>query len=178
MNELRIDVADLLTHPSARRAISLEATVDGLADGATGAPTHGTGPGAAVIVAPVRLDLVMERVSDGIVTRGTVRAHYDAECSTCLRPVGGDLEVVVSELYEHAPVDGETYPIEGHVLDLGQLVVDSLLLELPIAPHCPAGDPACAPQPLPESLVADADDDDAPGAPTDPRWAVLSQLEL
>ncbi len=128
MSTLRIDVADLLHHPGARRPVHLEAAVAGL------------GTAVASIHDPVRLELVLERVPDGIVARGTVHARWDGECSTCLRDVAADLDVGVAELYETSPVDGETYPIEGHELDLEQLVRDALLLDLPLAPVCERDD--------------------------------------
>ena len=163
MNELRIDVADLLTHPAARRAVHLDATVDGL------------GTPVARIEAPVVIDLVLERVPDGIVARGTFRATYDAECGTCLRPVTGELEVAVSELYEDRPVEGDTYALDGIHVDLDQLVRDALVLELPLAPACPDDDPSCV-------AVHDEHADDMPADDPDerpdPRWAALSQLEL
>jgi uncharacterized protein len=90
----------------------------------------------------------------------------------CLRDLTGEAEVEVSELYEPDPVDGETYPLEGHVVDLDQLVRDAVLLELPLAPSCASvGLPQCRP----EVPLAD---DDADLAPVDPRWAALSELEL
>jgi uncharacterized protein len=166
MNRLRIDVADLLTHPGARRPVRLRAAVDDL------------GAGAAVIGEPVDLDVVLERVPEGVVVRGTVRAAYDTECGTCLRPLRADVVAEVSELFEDHPVDGETYPIEGHVVDLHQLVRDALLLELPLAPTCPAGDAGCVALPDPHA-DADADPDTtADPRPADPRWAALSTLEL
>jgi len=167
MSALRIDVADLLTHPGARRPVHVEAALSDL------------GTAVARIVEPVRLDLVLERVPDGIVARGEVNARWEGECSTCLRELAADLTIGVAELYETHPVDGETYPIEGHEIDLEQLVRDALLLELPLAPACDRAD--CAPAEAPGVLVG-ADDrsphgssDDAPG---DPRWAALSDLDL
>jgi uncharacterized metal-binding protein YceD (DUF177 family) len=77
------------------------------------------------------------------------------------------LRVHVDELFEPNPVAGETYPIEGHELDLEQLIRDAVLLELPLAPHC---DSPCTPDGLTES--------DGDGADVDPRWAALSQLQL
>ena len=154
MSTLRIDVADLLSTPGARRDVEVEDTVEGL---------HAT---AAEVDGPVRLKLGLERISEGIVARGTVTVHWHAECSVCLRDLDRTLEVHVDELFEPDPVEGETYPIEGHELDLEQLVRDAVLLELPLAPHC---DEVCTP------AVTPPDDDDTP---TDPRWAALSELEL
>jgi uncharacterized protein len=169
MSALRIDVADLLSHPGARRPLHLEAAVPGL------------GTAVARISEPVALDLVLERVPDGIVARGTVAARWEGECSTCLRDLAADLTVGVGELYETHPVDGDTYPIEGHELDLEQLVRDALLLELPLAPACERED--CAPVAVPGVLIGAtdlvaADPDPLDGAPADPRWAALSELEL
>ena len=48
---LRIDVADLLTHPAARRAVHLEAPVESLAGSAARVPDD----------EPIVLDLVLER---------------------------------------------------------------------------------------------------------------------
>lgn len=174
MSALRIDVADLLTHPGARRPLHLEAAVPGL------------GTAVARIDEPVSLDLVLERVPDGIVARGTVDARWEGECSTCLRDLAADLTVGVGELFEAHPIDGDTYPIHGHDIDLEQLVRDALLLELPLAPVCARDD--CAPVVVPGVLIgapdlvtADAtllDAGSPDDVPADPRWAALSELEL
>jgi DUF177 domain-containing protein len=170
MSALRIDVADLLTHPGARRPLHVETVVPGL--GRTAARIHD----------PVVLDIVLERVPDGIVARGTVHTQWESECSNCLTDLAADLDCEVGELYETVPVVGETYPIEGHEIDLEQLVRDAVLLELPLAPTCAGtGREACRPVGAPGVVVGDDDlapePDDAPGL-ADPRWAALSELEL
>ena len=160
MSDLRIDVADLLTHPGSRRPLHREASVEGL------------GGRAARVEEPVQLDLVLERVPDGVVARGMVRAHWAGACSVCLREISSDLDVAVGgELFVPHAVDGETNPLLGHEIDLEQLVRDAVLLERPLAPSCAStGAPPCqAPS------VNDDDDDDVP---VDPRWAALSELEL
>lgn len=164
MSALRIDVADLLTHPGARRPVHLEAAVADL------------GTTVARIVEPVRLDLVLERVPDGIVARGELHARWEGECSSCLRELAADLDVGVGELFEPHPLDEDTYPIEGHEIDLEQLVRDALVLELPLAPACDDAD--CTPATAPGVLVGAADSDPSGPEPTDPRWAALSELDL
>jgi uncharacterized protein len=136
------------------------------------------GTGIATISDPVGLDLVLQRVPEGIVVRGTITARYEAPCSTCLRPVVGTLDVEVSELFEDFPVDGETYPIAGHHIDVEQLLRDALVLELPLAPTCPAGDPECVAESAADTAADPAAGTEDPPPPTDPRWAALSQLEL
>jgi uncharacterized protein len=163
MSAFRIDVADLLTHPGARRPLHLEAALSDL------------GTRVARIVEPVRLDLVLERVPDGIVARGELHARWEGECSTCLRELAADLTVGVAELYETHPVDEDTYPIDGHEIDLEQLVRDALVLELPLAPTCDRSD--CAPVEAPGVIIG-ADEPGADEPAADPRWAALSELDL
>jgi uncharacterized protein len=159
MTALRIDAADLLSQPAARRNVHLEVPVEGLAGSAARVPED----------EPVVLDLLLERVPEGIVVRGTVAATWRAACSLCLADLDEELTVPVSELFEADPVEGDTYPLEGHELDLVQLVRDVVLLDLPLAPTCEAtGHPACS------SELAAEDDP----SPPDPRWSVLSELDL
>ncbi len=153
MTGLRIDVADLLSHPGTRRDVTVAAELDELA---------GT---SAAVVGPVTVDAALERIPEGIVVRGEVRGRWRAECSTCLREIERDESVHVDELFEAEPVEGETYPLEGHEIDLEQLARDSLLLELPLAPRC---EEPCEPA-MP---IGERRDE------TDPRWAALAELEL
>jgi uncharacterized protein len=164
MSALRIDAADLLARPGARRRLELTVPVDDLVVGATR------------IDAPLLLDLVLEHVPEGVVARGTIHAHWDGECSICLRELAADVEVSVSDLFEHHPVDGETYLLDGHQIDLGQLVRDAVLLDLPLVPTCETlGLAACVPhvELLGNEATGESDD-----APLDPRWTALSELDL
>ena len=163
MSELRIDVADLLAHSGARREVTLRAGLDALCGS------------AAVIAGPVAVDASLERVSDGIVVRGDLTARWAASCSVCLRDMERDLTVHVDELFEPSPVEGETYPLDGHELDLEQLVRDALLLELPLAPHC--AEP-CTPDAAAAEERPQTDEPDERDEPADPRWAPLAELEL
>ena len=161
---LRIDVADLLSKPAGRRSEHLEVPVEGLAGSAARVPDD----------EPVVLDLVLERVPEGIVVRGSVAARWQAACSVCLADLEESLVLDVSELFEPSPLEGDTYPLVGHELDLEQLVRDTVLLDLPLAPTCmTTGRAPCS-------------SDQSSGAPTgerepfapDPRWAALSELDL
>lgn len=156
MSRLRIDVADLLSHPGSRRPVRLTEPVEGLVTT------------SARVVDPLTLDLDLDRVSEGIVVRGGVRGTWRAECSRCLADLAEPFELHVDELYESDPVPGETYALDGHHLDLDPMVRDTVLLELPLAPHCVS---RCVPEVPGEDLAA-------PDEPVDPRWAVLSELEI
>ena len=158
MSGFRIDVADLITHSGSRREISLSVPLDDL------------GVDTWRIDEPVDVALTLERIPDGIVARGTVRAAWVAECSVCLAAVRSELTVGVDELFESSPLEGETYPIDDRAIDLEQLVRDALLLELPLAPRC---DGDCV---APDAVgVSVGDGRPEPG---DPRWAVLADLDV
>jgi uncharacterized protein len=162
---LRIIVADLLRRPGAKRDVSIDALLPDLAAGPVAVP-----PDAAVHV-----EAVLERIPEGIVVRGEVDVRWVAECSRCLKPVGGTLAVGIDELFEPHPIDGETYLLDHDAIDLDQVVRDATLLELPLAPHCEDDCrglcPTCGAD---RNVVAcecvEVDDD--------PRWAALRSLEL
>jgi uncharacterized protein len=121
------------------------------------------------------VDATLERVSDGIVVRGTVSAHWVAACSRCLTPVEGDVAVHVDELYERDALEGETYALDEDVLDLEPLVRDALMLELPSAPLCRADCSGLCP-----TCGVDRNNETCTCAPdnSDPRWAALRGLDL
>src|SRR4051812_13657641 len=51
--------------------------------------------------APVDLDLRLESVSEGVLVSGTVSAPTAGECSRCLTPVAGDVEIYLTELFAY-----------------------------------------------------------------------------
>lgn len=121
---------------------------------------------------------VLDSVGGGIEVSAELRAPWQGECRRCLRPLSGDLHCDVRELYRpRAPGEGpdadeETYPLNGDTLDLGPLIRDALLLELPIAPVCQADCQGLCP-------TCGADLNEGPcgcEAVSDPRWAVLDVL--
>jgi uncharacterized protein len=162
---LRIPLAAALRHPGNARPVEATVELDGLAGVAAEIP-----PGS-----PVGIDLLLERVPEGIVVRGTLATAWSSACSRCLEPVGGEISVHVDELFETAPLEGETYKLDDDVIDLEPMVRDALLLELPLAPLC---DPDCA------GLCATCGANhnltrcECVTTEIDPRWAALRSLEL
>ena len=163
MSGFRIDVADLLAHSGARREVALQAELDEI------------GASTSRIDEPVDLALRLDRIPDGIVARGTVRATVVSTCSACLGEISTDLAIGIDELFEATPLEGETYPIDGRELDLEQLVRDALLLELPLAPRC---DGDCVASGVAVSDRASDLASDRSAVPADPRWAALAELDL
>ena len=160
---LRVGVADLLRRPGARRPVRLDAAVGGLTNG------------VARVDAPLYLDLLLERVPDGVVARGSVEGVLEASCSRCLRPVSRRLSVHLDELFEPEPLEGETYPITAQGIDLDQAVRDNLVLELPAAPLCHPGCRGLCPWCGSDRNERDCD---CETEPPDSRWAALGSLDL
>jgi uncharacterized protein len=125
---------------------------------------------------PVRLDVRLESVVDGVLVSGTLRASLAAECGRCLEPVTEDLEVDIAELfaYEPDPDDAEIPVLDGDFLDLEALLRDAVVLALPLNPVC---DDDCAGLCVTcGERLADAGPDHGHDA-VDPRWAALSALK-
>jgi uncharacterized protein len=103
-----------------------------------------------------------------------VTAGWEGECRRCLETTGGVVTVEVSEVFEHDPVEGETYLLGPDLLDLAPALRDALALALPLAPLC---DEACAgPDPEAHPVATTSDDEGQPLA--DPRWAALDGLRF
>ena len=128
---------------------------------------------------PVRLELRLEAVMEGVLVSGTARVQLEGECARCLDPVEDDLEVDLQELYAYDAEpdasfeDEEVSRLEGDLLDLEPLVRDAVVLALPFGPLCREDCPGlCV-----ECGARLADEpghthDDA----VDPRWAALTEM--
>lgn len=134
--------------------------------------------------APMKLDLRLESVSEGVLVTGTVSAPTAGECARCLTPVTGDVEIDLTELfaYPDSATDETTEADEvarvgqlngADAVDLEQPIIDAVGLALPFAPLCR---PDCAGL-CPQCGVALASAE--PGhhhEQIDPRWAKLASM--
>ena len=144
-------------------------------------PVQSTVPDGAEAVADVWLDAF----AGGVMVSGTVRAPWTGLCRRCAVVVGGELAVPVRERFvvrtrgpaahldpRGAPEDDDAYPIVDDQLDLGPLVREAIVLELPLAPLCRADCGGLCP-----SCGTDRNEEECDClAPADPRWAILSLL--
>ena len=128
--------------------------------------------------APLDLDLRLESVSEGVLVTGTVSAPWRGVCRRCTTPIDGEFNVSVKERFcdpdpeRHVLDDELAYEIGDDQLDLGPMMRDAIVLELPLAPLCLAD---CA------GLCAECGADRNVEActcvpPVDPRWATLDVL--
>ena len=85
----------------------------------------------------IKLEGLAESVHEGILVKANISTKWLGECVRCLLPASGDLKVSVIELFEEkADPEGDTYPFDGDVVDLSEMVKDNLVLELPLVPLC------------------------------------------
>ena len=130
--------------------------------------------------APLDLDLRLESVSEGVLVSGTVRGPTRGECSRCLGPVTGDVEIALTELFaypesltETTTEDDEVGHVIDHTVDLEQPIIDAVGLALPFVPVCTPDCPGLCPQCGVALATAE------PGHQhdqIDPRWAKLTRF--
>jgi uncharacterized protein len=97
------------------------------------------GEGGIGLGKPLRVDLEARSVGEGVLVRGEIEAHLDANCRRCLVPVPVYVRDTVNLLYEPLSEDeqvelgGEVYalPDRGDRLDLSDAVREQLLLRVP-----------------------------------------------
>jgi DUF177 domain-containing protein len=123
--------------------------------------------------ADVTVSVVLESVHGGVMVAGTVETTWEGPCRRCLRQASGLLAVPVRELFAERGDPEESYPLHGDELDLGPLVRDAVVLELPLAPLC---DERC--QGLCPTCGVNRNEGTCRCPPTggDPRWAALDVL--
>ncbi|PIB74697.1 hypothetical protein CQY22_012370 [Mycolicibacterium brumae] len=136
---------------------------------------------AIPVGAPLELDLQLQSVSEGVLVTGTVAAPTEGECSRCLTPFTGDVEIELTELFAYPDSTTEATSEEdevGHlvddIVDLEQTVVDAVGLALPFSPLC---SPDC-PGLCPHCGVALATAEEGHSHEIiDPRWAKLAEFK-
>jgi uncharacterized protein len=164
-NPFLVDVGEELRHPGVRRSLVRSAPLPGVVLSTTRVPDD----------ADVEADLVLEAQGATIIVQGTARAPWVGECRRCLGPTRGEITVDLHEVFEHEPVEGETFPLVGQLVDLAQMLRESLALALPLAPLC--SEDCAGPDPDEHPVLVPADGDEA-GPPADPRWAALDELRF
>lgn len=134
--------------------------------------------------APLDLHLRLESVSEGVLITGTVSAPTSGECARCLKPITGEVDIDLTELFAYPDSttdetsDADEVARVGHdgaveTVDLEQPIIDAIGLALPFSPVCK---PDCAGL-CPQCGIAMAGAE--PGHrhdQIDPRWAKLTEF--
>jgi uncharacterized protein len=122
-----IDVRDLLDSPGSSRELHLEERFEGLESELAEVPAD----------APIRIDVLLESVVEGILVTGPLSGRIDYLCARCLKPFSGDLRVEVTELFAGQPEqDSDDYLIREGAIDLEPMVRDAVMLAMPFSPLC------------------------------------------
>jgi uncharacterized protein len=163
MSGLIVEVSDLVGRPGRTREIHRGVTVPGLRTALGWVDDH----------APVRLDLAMDSVTEGVVVSGTVSGTMHLSCSRCLVGYDRPFEQHVDETFStgRGGDDGEGYAIDRDHIDLEPMVRDVIVLAIP---PVPLHDAAC--RGLCARCGADLNVTDCGHVqtPVDLRWAPLS----
>jgi uncharacterized protein len=180
-NPLVFDTHELGRRPGALQRLSR--TVDAPKDlgiqGVVGVPEG----------APVKLELRLESVMEGVLVTGTARAQAEGECVRCLEPLQLDVEADFQEMFSYpdadergrvqraapdddAEDDEDRLFLEDGLFDLESVLRDAVVLALPMQPVCQEDCPGlCA-----ECGARLADDPDHHHDAVDIRWAALQGL--
>jgi uncharacterized protein len=160
-----VDVRDLLGQPGASREVHLAEPVEGLATELAKVPPH----------PPVRVDVLLESVVEGILVSGPLSGEISYRCARCLKPFTEGFTLEVTELFAPGARDeDEAYPMGDGTLDIEPMVRDAVILSMPFSPLCR---PECLG--LCERCGGDRNLGECTCGPeVDPRWAPLSELEL
>jgi uncharacterized protein len=160
-----LDVHDLLHKPGASRRWQRAEVLDSVATEMAAVPDD----------TPVRLDVLLESVVEGILVSGTLSGQMTFRCARCLEDFADEFDLRIRELFAHQPQDeAEEYPITEGTIDLEPCVRDALVLSMPFSPLCKddclglcsrcggnrnLNECSCGPE-------------------VDPRWAALGSLKL
>jgi uncharacterized protein len=120
-----VDIRDLLGRPGSSREVHLAERVEGLATE------------LAEVPAPVRVDVLLESVVEGILVSGPVSGRVAYRCARCLEPFSDRFTLEVTELFAPgADAGDEAYPLGEGTIDLEPMVRDAVVLSLPFSPLC------------------------------------------
>ncbi|MEI7545814.1 MAG: DUF177 domain-containing protein [Mycobacteriaceae bacterium] len=130
--------------------------------------------------AEMDLDLRFEAVSEGVLVTGTVYAPTRGECSRCLGPITGEVDIALTELFAYpdsiteSTTDAEEIGrVIDQTVDLAQPIIDAVGLALPFVPVCVEDCPGLCPQCGVALATAEAGHHHDL---IDPRWAKLAEM--
>jgi uncharacterized protein len=123
-----IDVRDLVGRPGASRVEQVSGTIEDLE----------TELAALAKDAPIRGELVLESLVEGILASGRLQGAFELRCARCLREFEQGFTVDLHEFFVPFPhEDSDEYPLDPEgFLEPDQMVRDVVGVELPFAPVC------------------------------------------
>jgi uncharacterized protein len=119
-----LNVADLLGRDTLSRPVTIEAYADWGMEMSRISPE-----------VPVIADLVLHPVTGGVAVTGSARYTTIGTCYRCLDEFSTEMRVSIGALFDTSD-DDETYPLDGHDIDVEQMLLDEVLLAVPVALIC------------------------------------------
>lgn len=166
MEAFTISVAEILGRPATYRDVRLNKPLGGVRNAL-----------ARLSDEPVRGDLRVESVVEGVLLTGAVEGRVTAQCARCLRDISATVAPTLCELFvspgHEVPEDEDVYEVRGTEIDVEPALRDALNLALPLNPLCRddcKGICATCGADLNDGACDCVDDD------VDPRWAELDAL--
>lgn len=121
-------VSDLLGRDASSRAEHIEVSVD-----------WGIEMSRVASDEPLVADLSLHPVTGGIAVTGSVSFVTDDTCFRCLEPSRTERTASIGALFDRNDDDDETYPLDGHDIDVEQMLRDEVLLAIPLTHSCADG---------------------------------------
>lgn len=122
-----VDVRDLLEDPGSSRRLTVAEPVEALASAMATVPEG----------EPVRAQVLLESVVEGILVTGTVTGPLELTCARCLKQFRSEFGLDPVELFAPgATIEDDEYPIVEGFVDLEPMIHDAVLLAMPFAPLC------------------------------------------
>lgn len=92
-----------------------------------------------VTLAPLKGQFKVSRTSNGLFVHGKLQSDLNMPCARCLTPITYSLTMALDDLFHHPPKDAPAGAMtirDNGMLDLGPLVRELSLLDLPIRQYC------------------------------------------
>jgi uncharacterized protein len=122
-----ISITDLLNRPGNMRELTVKERIDA---------EIGTPVARIPVGGELEIELRLESVHEGILATGKVFGHGVADCSRCLDQINLEVEVDFQELFAYSSTSDDELVVDGEHIDIEQVVIDSVVLNLPFQPIC------------------------------------------
>jgi uncharacterized protein len=160
-----LDVRDLLGQPGSYRTVLVSEPIEGLETALATVPPD----------RPVRADLLMESVVEGVLASGPVEGVMELSCARCLKRFDAPFQVRVQELFcPGAGAEDDEYPVVEGFADLEPMFRDVIVLAMPFAPLCREDCLGLCERCGGDRNLGECRCEEA----ADARWSVLSTIEL
>ncbi|NBW73001.1 MAG: DUF177 domain-containing protein [Microbacteriaceae bacterium] len=164
MSKFLIQVHDLMHRAGTMREFDTEIVLDAdLGAGLAKVPKGGK----------VFLELRLESVHEGIYVSGTLRTEAVADCARCLDSLKIGIEVDIQELFAYSLQVEDDLVVSDEQIDLEQVIVDSVVLNLPFTPIC---SPDCLGLCSECGVKMNENPEHAHEAKIDSRWSELEKF--